>query len=224
MKKFYHWPLDPVARTVRVALGEKRLPFEVVETRPWSVHPEVERLAPGAAPPALIDQTTEGRVVSLGSQAMVEFLETAYPDVRLIPAGQQDAAEARRLWRWCEDAFQVVNDNLLAERITQWVRRDRQPDSGALRKGAHALRGRLTFLNALADQRSYLAGRHMSVTDISAAAHLSSLDYFGDVDWDTVPDLRAWYARIKSRPSFRPLLEDRIDGTRPSSHYGNLDF
>ena len=224
MKKFYHWPLDPMARTVRVALGEKRLPFEAAETRPWSVHPDVERLAPGAAPPALIDQTTEGRIVLLGSQAMVEFLETAYPGARLIPAGQQDAAEARRLWRWCEDAFQVVHDNLLAERISQWVRRDRQPDSGALRKGAHALRGRLTFMNALAEQRSYLAGRHMSVADVSAAAHLSVLDYFGDVDWETVPDLRAWYARMKSRPSFRPLLEDRIEGTRPAKHYADLDF
>ncbi|MEO0465523.1 MAG: glutathione S-transferase family protein [Pseudomonadota bacterium] len=224
MKKLYHWPLDPVARTVRVTLGEKRLPFESAETRPWSVHPEVERLAPGAAPPALIDQTVEGRIVVLGSHAMVEFLETAYPTSRLIPTGQQDAAEARRLWRWCEDAFQVVNENLLAERITQWVRRDRQPDSGALRKGSHALRGRLTFLNALAEQRSYIAGRHMSVADVSVAAHLSSLDYFGDVDWDTVPDLRAWYARMKSRPSFRPLLEDHIDGTRPAKHYGDLDF
>lgn len=224
MKKLYHWPMDPVARTVRVALGEKRLPFEGVETRPWSVHPEVERLAPGAAPPALIDQTTEGRIVLLGSQAMVEFLESAYPSLRLIPASQQDAAEARRLWRWCEDAFQVVHENLLSERITQWVRRDRQPDSAALRKGAHALRGRLTFMNALAEQRSYLGGRHMSVADISAAAHLSCLDYFGDVDWDTVPDLRAWYGRMKSRPSFRPLLEDRVEGTRPAAHYGDLDF
>ena len=224
MKKFYHWPLDPMARTVRVALGEKRLPFEAAETRPWSVHPDVERLAPGAAPPALIDQTAEGRIVLLGSQAMVEFLETAYPGTRLIPAGQQDAAEARRLWRWCEDAFQVVHDNLLAERISQWVRRDRQPDSGALRKGAHALRGRLTFMNALAEQRSYLAGRHMSVADVSAAAHLSVLDYFGDVDWETVPDLRAWYGRMKSRPSFRPLLEDLVEGTRPAKHYADLDF
>lgn len=224
MKRLYHWPLDPVGRTARLALGEKAVPFEAVETRPWAIHPEVEGLAPGAAPPALTDRTDEGRLVLLGSHAMLEYLEEAHPTPRLLPAGRQDRAEARRLWRWSEDSFQVVMDNLLAERVTQWVRRDRQPDSGALRKGAHALRGRLTFLNALTETRSYMAGRHFSLADLSVAAHLSCLDYFGDVDWEPIPDLRAWYGRLKSRPCFRPLLLDRIEGTRPSSHYADLDF
>ena len=105
-----------------------------------------------------------------------------------------------------------------------WVRRDREPDSAALRKGAHALRGRMTFLNALAENGSFLAGRSLSLTDLSAAAHLSCYDYFGDVQWDAVPDLRDWYARLKSRPSFRPLLADRVDGARPAKHYADLDF
>lgn len=224
MKKLYHWPLDPVGRTVRLVLGEKQLAYETVETRPWSVHPDVEKLAPGAAAPALVEKTSEGPLALLGSHAALEHLEAAHPSPRLLPAGRQDAAEARRLWRWCEDSFRLVNETLLAERTAQWVRRDRQPDSNALRKGAHALRGRLTFLNALIEQRSYLAGRHLSLADLSVAAHLSSLDYFGDVDWSAVPDLRDWYARIKSRPSFRPLLEDLVDGTRPARHYADLDF
>ncbi|MEO0816825.1 MAG: glutathione S-transferase family protein [Pseudomonadota bacterium] len=224
MKRLYHWSLDPVARTARLALAEKRIGFEEVETRPWAVHPDMERLGPGAAPPAFIDSGGEGRITLLGSHALIEYLDDAYPNPRLIPAGHQDAAETRRLWRWCEDSFQVVTETLLAERTAQWVRRDREPDSGALRKGAHALRGRLTFLNALTETRSYVAGRHLSVADLAVAAHLSSLDYFGDVDWSAVADLRAWYARLKSRPSFRSLLSDRIEGTRPSAHYTNLDF
>jgi len=224
MKRLYHWSLDPVARTARLALAEKRIAFEDVETRPWAVHPDMERLGPGAAPPAFIDTTSEGRINLLGTHALIEYLDVAYPSPRLLPAGHQDAAEARRLWRWCEDSFQVVTDNLLTERAAQWVRRDRQPDSTALRKGAHALRGRLTFLNALAESRSYVAGRHLTVADLAVAAHLSSLDYFGDVDWSAVPDLRAWYARMKSRPCFRSLLADRVEGTRPAPHYADLDF
>ncbi|MEM1152215.1 MAG: glutathione S-transferase family protein [Pseudomonadota bacterium] len=224
MKRLYHWSLDPVARTVRVALAEKRVGFEEVETRPWAVHPDMERLGPGAAPPAFVDAGPEGRIVLLGSHALIEYLDDAYPGQRLVPAGHQDGAEARRLWRWCEDSFQVVTETLLAERTAQWVRRDREPDSGALRKGAHALRGRLTFLNALTETRSYVAGRHLTVADLAVAAHLSSLDYFGDVDWSAIPDLRAWYGRMKSRPSFRGLLADRIDGTRPAPHYADLDF
>jgi len=224
MRRLYHWPLDPAARTVRLALGEKRLGIDLVETRPWAAHADIEHLAPGAAAPALLDTTEEGRIVALGSQAILEYLEEAHTSHRLMPLGRQDRAEARRLWRWCEDSFTTVNETLLAERVAQWVRRDRAPDSGALRKGAHALRGRLTFLNALADERTYIAGRSFSLADLSIAAHLSSLDYFGDVDWDTVPDLRAWYARLKSRPSFRPLLADRIENARPAHHYDDLDF
>ena len=190
---------------------------------PWSPNPEVARLAHGAVSPALVDQGGHGRIVTAGPQAICEYLEDE-GGARLLPLGPQDKAEARRLWRWCEDAFVDVNASLLTERVSQWIRRDRQPDSNRLRKGAHALRGRMTFLNALCEERNYIAGRHLSIADLSAAAHLSAYDYFGDVPWDSTPDLRAWYARIKSRPSFRPLLSDRVDGARPAKHYADLDF
>ncbi|HAE29071.1 MAG TPA: glutathione S-transferase family protein, partial [Hyphomonas adhaerens] len=86
------------------------------------------------------------------------------------------------------------------------------------------LRGRLTFLNALVETHGFIAGRDLTLADLAAAAHLSACDYFGDIQWEAVPDLRTWYARIKSRPSFRPLLADRLDAVRPSPHYADLDF
>ena len=82
----------------------------------------------------------------------------------------------------------------------------------------------MTFLEALASERAYLAGRNLSIADLSVAAHLSAYDYFGDVPWDLTPDLKAWYARIKSRPSFRALLEDRVGNAKPVKHYADLDF
>ena len=82
----------------------------------------------------------------------------------------------------------------------------------------------MTFLDALAGERSYIAGRNLSIADLSVASHLSSYDYFGDVPWDQTPDLKAWYARMKSRPSFRALLEDRVGNAKPVKHYADLDF
>ena len=35
---------------------------------------------------------------------------------------------------------------------------------------------------------------------------------------------KQWYARVKSRPSFRPILADTIRGNPPASHYVDLDF
>lgn len=224
MKRLYHWMLDPAGRTARLALAEKGLDFMGCAVAPGQVNTELERLAPGAVAPALVDSVTEGRVNVVGLGAILAHLEETYPAPRLLPVTSRDRAETRRLVEWTREGFREVNEALLAERITQWVRRDRQPDSAALRRGAHALRGKLTLLNALAGERAYIAGRTLTVADLAVAAQLSCLDYFGDIDWSGVPDLRSWYARMKSRPSFRPLLAERVEGARAASHYDDLDF
>ena len=50
------------------------------------------------------------------------------------------------------------------------------------------------------------------------------LDYFGEIAWRIYPALKTWYMRLKSRPSFRPLLADRLPGMAPVEHYADLDF
>ncbi len=226
MRTLYHWTMDPASRAIRLALAEKGLEFKDVAGPPGSHHDEVQRLLPGAAGPVLVDLYQGERVVAAGTHAALEFLDEAYPDPHpLLPAAPQARAEVRRIWHWSEAEFEAhVTPTLLAERLMQWTRRDHTPNTEALRKGAHALRGRLTFLNALAEERHYLAGRELSLADFIVAAFISTLDYFGDVGWGAVPDLREWYARVKSRPAFRPLLGDRLDGTRPAPHYADLDF
>jgi len=80
------------------------------------------------------------------------------------------------------------------------------------------------MLEALLAERDWLAGRRMSQADLIAAAHVSVLDYFGEVQWKTWPALKTWYMRLKSRPCFRPLLGDRFQGLPPVAHYADLDF
>jgi glutathione S-transferase len=98
------------------------------------------------------------------------------------------------------------------------------PDSQAVRTGFSHLGQHLAYLGRLADQRKWLAGETYSLADIAAAAHLSTVDYMGDVPWDDYPEVKDWYARVKSRPSFRPLLADQLPGLRPPPHYADLDF
>ena len=209
---------------MRLVLAEKGEAFELFDSTPWAPHPDVAALAYGAVAPALVETLPTGRLFACGTRAICEQMEEIKPTPALMPTDQNERAEARRLWAWVEAGCEEVTDKLLTERVMQWVRRDRQPDSEKLRRGAHALRGRLTFLNGVVEMNGYLAGRTLSLADLCAAAHLSAYDYFGDVEWNAVPDLKTWYARIKSRPSFRPLLSDRIEGTRPVSHYADLDF
>jgi glutathione S-transferase len=62
------------------------------------------------------------------------------------------------------------------------------------------------------------------MADVAAGAHLSCLDYINDVPWADHEPAREWYARLKSRPSFRAILADHIPGEPPPKHYANLDF
>ncbi len=224
MLRLYHWPLDPSGRLVRLMLAEKGVDTELVASPAWAPHPELGQLAPGAIAPALADRPPPAGFAAIGTRAICEHLDEAYPEPPLLPVERLERAEARRLWAWIEAGMEEVTDHLLSERVTHWERRSREPDSVRLRRGLHALRGRLTFLEALAEKRSYLAGRTLSLADLAAAAHLSAYDYFGDVPWESIPDLKAWYVRLKSRPSFRGLLADRLDAVRPVAHYAELDF
>ena len=86
------------------------------------------------------------------------------------------------------------------------------------------IRYHLGYVNHLAHERRWLAGDEMSFADMAAAAHLSSIDYLGEVAWEDYPSAKSWYARMKSRPSFRALLADRMPGISPAPVYADLDF
>ena len=82
----------------------------------------------------------------------------------------------------------------------------------------------LDYIAWLVERRVWLAGDGFSLADMAAAAQLSCIDYIGDVPWSRHEGARDWYARVKSRPSFRALLDDRLPGLLPASHYDDLDF
>jgi glutathione S-transferase len=44
------------------------------------------------------------------------------------------------------------------------------------------------------------------------------------VPWIEDDAAKAWYARVKSRPSFRPLLSEWLAGVPASPTYVDLDF
>jgi glutathione S-transferase len=93
-----------------------------------------------------------------------------------------------------------------------------------VRAGRTALRATLPALGALAESRGFMAGKQLTLADLALAAHVSALDYYGEIPWPEFPAMTEWYYRLKSRPSFRTLLSDRVPGQPPALHYGELDF
>lgn len=222
MRFLYHLPLSPYCRKVRLVLAEKRLPFELKAERVWERRDEYLAMNPAGTVPTL--EEDNGLAIP-DSGVICEYLEEAYPDTCLLGTTLGERVEVRRLVAWFDGKFdQDVTRNLNGEKYFKRISGTGHPNAGALRAGYANLRDHLQYLGWLAETRKWLAGSVISLADFAAAAHLSVLDYQGDVDWNVSPSARDWYARMKSRPSFRPLLADRVPGFTPPEHYADLDF
>ena len=222
MRILYHLPLSPFARKVRLALAEKRIPFELRVERVWERRPEFLDMNPACQVPVLEE---ENGLAIADSYAICEYLDEAYPDTPLFGRTLAERVEVRRLVAWFDGKFNAeVTRNLLFEKQMKRLLGRGNPDASAIRAGYQNLRPHLEYIGYLAETRSWLAGPRASLADFAAAAHLSALDYIGDVDWNLNEAAKDWYARMKSRPNFRGLLADRISGVAPPLHYADLDF
>jgi glutathione S-transferase len=179
-------------------------------------------LNPTGEVPVLISES--GTALS-GSDAILEYLDEIQPDPPLYGVTPLERAEARRLVYWFDRKFNIeVTENLVTEKIMKRILGLGEPNSQVIRAGHANIHIHLNYISYLVDRRNWLAGDNLTVADLAASAHLSTIDYIGDVPWSEYPAARDWYARIKSRLSFRPLLEDHIPGAPPAKHYWDLDF
>jgi glutathione S-transferase len=222
MRILYHLWLSPFSRTIRVVLKEKNLDFTLKAEKVWERRPEFLALNPAGDVPVLIEP--DGTIIA-DVRAIAEFLDEVHREKLLIGINPIDRAEVRRLCAWFDVKMNAeVTENLVGEKMMKRFLGLGQPNSSAIRAGHANLVHHLDYIGYLTERRRWLAGENFSLADITAAAHLSALDYLGDVPWDDHEPAKEWYARIKSRPSFRPLLADHIPGAAPPKHYADLDF
>ncbi|SDG82625.1 glutathione S-transferase family protein [Sulfitobacter delicatus] len=219
--RLFHVPLSPFCRKVRLSLGEKKIEVELVEERYWEQDPDFLRRNPAGKVPVL---RLDGIMMS-ESAAICEYIEETRPEAPLLPSDPVQRLEVRRLVSWFDDKFHhEVTSKLLYERVNKKVTKQGYPDSKNVKAGAKAIKYHLDYMTWLLDHRRWLAGDVMTLADFAAAAHLSSLDYISDVDWNRSAVVKDWYAKIKSRPAFRSILADQVPGFPPPKQYNNLDF
>lgn len=224
MRILHHFPLDPGCRFVRLLLQEKGIDFELSLEKVWESRPEFLTLNPSGDVPVWVDE--EGAVICGSPLVIAEYLEETFPTLGdFLGKGAQVRAEVRRLVAWFEGKFRrEVTSHLVDEKLMKRFQRLGEPNSEAIRTGYAKIHEHLDYIGELCDRRTWLAGDDLSLADMSAAAHLSCLDYLGDVPWAGHPGAKDWYARFKSRPSMRTVLADAIPGLPPSQDYSNLDF
>jgi len=221
MLRLYHVPLSPFCRKVRLVLAEKKMDVELIEERYWEQSTEFLRRNPAGKVPIL---RHEGALLT-ESTPICEYIEELNPEPSLIPKDAKARYEMRRLVSWFDDKFHhEVTSNLLYERVNKKVSGQGFPDSKNIKEGARKIKYHLDYMAWLLEHRRWLAGDTMTLADFAAAAHLSSLDYISDVDWNRSKVVKDWYAKIKSRPAFLNILPDQVSGFPPPRHYNDLDF
>jgi glutathione S-transferase len=230
MLTLFQHPLCPTSRYVRLIFGEYGIETRAVEERFWERREEFMLLNPAGEIPVLV---VDGGPAIPSATIIAEYVEEVRAaDGRrdgLMPEKPGERVEVRRLASWFNDKFHAeVSGPLVTERVfkrhmTQ-VQGGGPPDTNALRAARHNIRYHLAYLGWLARTRNWLAGERLTLADLAAAAHLSAVDYLGEVPWTEDEAAKTWYARVKSRPSFRPILADVLAGVPPAASYADLDF
>lgn len=223
MRKLHHLPLDSGCRKIRMLLREKKLECELYAEKVWERRDEFLKLNPAGEVPVLVE--ADGTSITGGTQVISEYLEEAYPENTLLGEDPLSRAEVRRIVAWFDDKFRrEVTTNLVEEKMLKRFLGLGEPNSQAIRAGHANIHYHLDYIAWLTDRRTWLAGDDFSLADITAASHISSLDYMGDVPWKDHLGAKDWYARVKSRPCMRGVLADMIPGVPPPKHYADLDF
>ncbi len=229
MLTLFQHALCPHSRYVRLMLGEYGIDARLVEERFWERREEFLLLNPTGEIPVLV---TDGQPAVPGAAIIAEFLADTHGDEaehRLLPASISQRVEVRRLASWFNDKFHAeVSGPLVLERVFKRHMTLEQgggpPDTEAMRAARTNIRYHLAYIGWLVQTRDWLAGDRLSLADLAAAAHISVADYLGDVPWNEDEAAKNWYARVKSRPSFRPLLTETLAGIPPAKNYADLDF
>jgi glutathione S-transferase len=230
MAQLYHHPLDPQSRFVRLSLAEYGVEPELIEERAFERRRDFLTLDPAGETPVLV---TDHAVVVPGPAVIAEYLDENLGETlgehRLLPLDSEARVEVRRLVNWFAHKFYgEVSNWLVTEKVYKRFMPAEAgggaPDMDLVRAARANIRYHLRYVGYLTAQRNWLAGDRLSYADLAAAAHISVADFLGDVPWDENEAAKLWYARMKSRKSFRALLADRVPGINPPPVYADLDF
>lgn len=222
MLEVHHNTICAFSRKLRIVLKEKGIAHDLMSVSPWQRDKEFLKLSPLGETPVIID---ENRNVISSPYAIFEYIEEKFPHRKLLPTSLEDRARVRMLCYWFDQKFyNEVTKYLYLEKIVKTLTKNGAPNSQVLYMAKNNLKYHMEYIEFLLASDRYLFEDTITLADISAAAQLSVLDYLGDINWNAAPKAKEWYGLIKSRPSFRPILNDRIPGLTPPSYYCDPDF
>ena len=222
MYKLYYMSMCAPSRAAKIILNEKSIKFYSINEPIWQRRIEFLKINPEGELPVIIDDKNNKII---GYFSLAYFLEENENKKTLVGKCSLSRLEVRRLCKWFDNKFnKEVYENIVEERVFKSLKGLGNPSSEFLKAGRTNLKNHENYLEWLLNNRSFIAGEFFSIADIICAAYLSTLDYLGEVDWKRINSTKKWYAKVKSRPSFRNILEEKLFTIPASKHYKNLDF
>lgn len=223
MHILYHHQLCPLSRQIRILLKEFNIEFNLIKEDYWQSRREFLLINPSCTTPVLTLGSNECTLI--GNYSIIEYMHETYDNFYFMPSSPIKRAEVRKYLSWFNDKFyREVSKILLDEKMIRLLMRTGEPRTAFIRAAKTNLTQHFRFLNQALENNSYIVSEKITCADIAAAAHISVVDYFGEINWDSWTLIKQWYSIIKSRPSFQPILHDIVPRFNPPKDYANLDF
>ncbi len=225
MYRLYYHPLCPFSRKIIIHLAAKELSFDLNIENFWERRKEFIALNPAGNVPVIFDNQNENLVI--GSSVIIEYIEEKHPEsINFLGESFVMRSEVRRLQSWFDEKFfNEVSKLILNERyFNRFLPGSLAPESEILHVARKNLSVHFGYIEYLLESRKYIAYDKISVADFAAAAHISSVDYFGDINWNYYPTVKDWYCLVKSHRIFSEMLKIRISNVTPPEWYSKLDF
>lgn len=187
MLKFYYNPISPNARRVWITLLEKEIPFEpvIMKLDGDQLEPEFLSINPFHYIPVIVDEGL--RLVE--SLAIMDYLESKYPQRAMLPTQPQALAKVRMV--------QHLTANELFPKLVALIYEGE--DSPQISNAKQHIDKVLQFFTELLGDSPYFGSEQLTLGDIVAGVAITSLANLG-VNLNTYPKLDAWCQRLMERP------------------------
>ncbi len=157
--------------------------------------PEYLALNPNGLVPTIVD----GDTVMWESNAIVRYLAAKYDAGGLWP---EDAAARGRADQWMDWMVTVIIPPLIPVFLGLIRTPPEERDQAAIDASAKAMSERWALLDAHLAERPFVAGDALTIADIPVGC--ACYRYYAlAIAHPTLPNLEAWYERLKARDAFR---------------------
>lgn len=203
MITLYGVSASPFVRKVMVALALKNLPYEHVQTMPFSDDPELKKVSPLGKIPALQD----GDLAIADSKVICRYLENTYPEVPLYPADPAQKAKAEWLEEYAGSVLSESAGGIFFNRVMRPMFLKQDVDEEAVDNLINnKMPPILDYLESELPADGFLFGE-FGVADIALTSPFVNAGYAGyTIDADRWPKAAAFVLRIKENSVVAPLL------------------